>query len=82
MKLTLILAGPNSPSVNTQQVWSKECMKHHIELEVVYLENRNGRYLAKQLNLKSFPALVNKTKVIAVGHPEIHEAKDIIAGLT
>lgn len=82
MKLTLILAGPYSSCVNTQQIWQKECSKHLIELNVLYFEDENGQDLAKQLNLKSFPALIADTIVIAVGHPDIHTAEKIIADLT
>ncbi|WP_126452173.1 hypothetical protein [Sulfuriflexus mobilis] len=81
MKLVLILAGPYSSCENTQQIWNMECLKYHIELDVISLEDENGQGLAKQLNLKSFPALIVDTTVIAVGHPDKHTAERIIADL-
>lgn len=82
MKLTLILAGPYSTCVNTQQVWDEVCIKHHVDLDVMNLDDIHGQQIARQLNLKSFPALILDKKVIAVGHPGIRDAEKIIAGLT
>jgi len=81
MKLTLILTGHYSSCATIEKIWSEECSKHHIELDVVISETENGQNLAKQLNLKSFPALISGSKVIAVGRPDKHEAEKIIADL-
>ena len=81
MKLTLILTGHYSSCETIKKIWSEECSKHHVELDVVFLEAKNGQNLAKQLDLKSFPALISGTKVIAVGRPDKHDAERIIADL-
>ncbi len=82
MKLTLLLAGPYSSCEDTRQIWHEECLKHQLELEVIYLEDENGQELAREINLKSFPALIVDEKVIAVGHPDKHAAEKIIKRLT
>ncbi len=81
MELILLLAGPYSSCVKTQQVWQETCVKQNIELEVIDLEHAQGQALADQLNLKSFPALIINQKVIAVGNPDKYKAAKIIAGL-
>ncbi len=81
MKLVLLLAGPYSSCVKTQQVWQETCVKQNIELEVIDLEHTQGQALADQLNLKSFPALIINKKVIAVGNPDKYKAAKIITAL-
>ncbi len=81
MKLILLLAGPYSSCVKTQQVWQETCTKQNIELEVIDLEHAQGQALADKLNLKSFPALILNQKVIAVGNPDKLKAAKITAGL-
>lgn len=79
MKLILILAGPYSSCINTQQLWQEACLKSNIELEVFDLEHEQGQEIAERLNLKSFPALIFNHKVIAVGNPDKQKAEKIIA---
>ena len=81
MKLILLLAGPYSSCQKTQQVWTDACLKQNIELDAIDLEHDEGQALADQLNLKSFPALINNNKVIAVGNPDIQKAEKFIADL-
>ncbi|VAW98932.1 hypothetical protein MNBD_GAMMA23-2150 [hydrothermal vent metagenome] len=81
MKLVLLLAGPYSSCVKTQQIWQETCTKQNIELEVIDLEHTQGQALADRLNLKSFPALILSQKVIAVGNPDKQKAEKIMAGL-
>ena len=81
MKLILLLAGPYSSCQKTQQVWQEACLKQSIELEVIDLEHEHGQALADQLNLKSFPALIYKNQVIAVGNPDKQKAEKVIADL-
>ena len=81
MKLILLLAGQYSSCEKTQQVWHDRCAKKNIELEVLDLEHEHGQALAAQLNLKSFPALIHKNKVIAVGNPDQQKADEIISNL-
>jgi len=81
MKLILLLAGPYSSCINTQQIWQEACVKAGIELDTFDLESAHGRQLAEQLNLKSFPALILNNKVIAVGNPNEQKAAKIISEL-
>lgn len=81
MKLILVLAGPYSSCQKTQQVWQEVCLKQNIELDAIDLEHERGLALADQLNLKSFPALIDNNKVIAVGNPDIQKAEKIITDL-
>ena len=81
MKLILLLAGPYSSCMKTQQVWEEACLNVNIELEVFDLESNRGQQLAEHLNLKSFPALILNNKVIAVGNPNEQKAAKIISEL-
>lgn len=81
MQLILLLAGPYSSCMNTEQIWQEACLKTNIELEAFDLESDHGRQLAEQLNLKSFPALILNNKVIAVGNPTEQKAAKIISEL-
>lgn len=81
MKLILILAGPYSSCISTQQIWQNACQKHHLELEAVDLEHDNGQAITKQYNIKSFPALIVDGKITAVGNPDKQTAEKIIASL-
>jgi hypothetical protein len=81
MELTLILSESLSSSDSTQQIWQDACVNQNIVLNVLDLNNENGQILARQLNLKSFPALVFNNNVTAVGHPDKQTAEKIIANL-
>ena len=81
MKAILILAGPYSTCVATQNIWQDSCSKHSIELETHDALEAAGKELAEKLNVKSFPALVISDKVIAVGHPDEKAAEKIIQAL-
>lgn len=81
MKLILILAGPYSVCISTENIWKEVCTKRDIELETYNLEEEQGENLARQYNLKSFPALIFDNKVIAVGHPSKEDATKIIDNL-
>lgn len=81
MKAILILAGPYSTCVATQNIWQDSCSKHGIELETHDALETAGKELSEKLNIKSFPALVVNDKVIAVGHPDEQTAEKIIQPL-
>ncbi|MFK5912974.1 MAG: thioredoxin family protein [Woeseiaceae bacterium] len=81
MKAILILAGPYSTCVATQNIWQDSCSKHNIEFETHNVTEAAGKELAEKLNIKSFPALVVNDKVIAVGHPDEQAAEKIIQSL-
>jgi len=81
MKLILLLAGSYSSCQKTQLVWQEVCLKHNIEISILDLEHEDGQTLAERLNLKSFPALINNNKVIAVGNPDNQKAEKIIFDL-
>ena len=81
MKAILILAGPYSSCIATQNIWADSCSKHDIEFETQDLSQAAGKELAKKLKIKSFPALVINDKVIAVGHPDEQAAEKIIQAL-
>lgn len=82
MKLILILAGPYSSCMSTQQIWQDACLTHQIKLEIFNLEDEKGQAIAKQYALKSFPALIVDEKITAVGHPDKQTAEKIIADLS
>lgn len=78
MKAILILAGPYSSCVATQNIWQDSCSKHAIEFEMHDLTEIVGKELAEKLNIKSFPALIVNDKVVAVGHPDEQAAEKLI----
>ena len=78
MKATLILAGPYSSCLATQNFWQDCCSKHDIDFETHDLTETTGKELADKLNIKSFPALLANNKVVAVGHPDEQAAEKII----
>jgi len=67
--------------MSTQQIWQNACQKHHLELEAMDLEHGSGQAIAKQYDIKSFPALIVDGKITAVGHPDKQTAEKIIADL-
>jgi glutaredoxin len=69
MKAILILAGPYSSCMATQEIWEDSCAEYNIELESFDLSNEAAQRYIEQFNLKSFPALIINNKVVAVGHP-------------
>jgi len=77
MKAILILAGPYSSCSETQLIWDKLCISKGVKLTVYDLTNKDGKKIANELNIKSFPALIIDNKVIAVGHPNEETAKDV-----
>jgi len=77
----LLLAGPYSSCMKTQQIWQEACLKANLELEVLDLDSDHGQQLAERLNLKSFPALILNNKVIAVGNPSEQKAAKISSEL-
>lgn len=81
MKAILILAGPYSSCVATQNIWQDCCSKHDIEFETYDLTEAIGKELAEKLNIKSFPALLVNDKIVAVGHPDEQAAEKIIQTL-
>ncbi|MCK4865331.1 MAG: thioredoxin family protein [Gammaproteobacteria bacterium] len=76
MKAILILAGPYSSCIATQNIWQDSCSKHNIEFEIHDLTGNIGKKLAEKLNIKSFPALIVNNKVVAVGHPADEQAAE------
>jgi len=81
MKLILLLAGSYSSCQKTQRVWQEVSLKHNLEISILDLEHKDGQTLAERLNLKSFPALINNNKVIAVGNPDYQKAEKIISDI-
>lgn len=81
MKAILILAGPFSTCDSTKNIWQALCVKHNIEFETHDLSESIGKDIAEKHNIKSFPALIVKEKVVAVGHPNEEVAKKIFDSL-
>ena len=77
----LILAGPYSSCLATQNMWQDSCSKHDIEFETYDLTDNIGKEFAEKLKIKSFPALIFNNKVIAVGHPDEKAADKLIQTL-
>ena len=82
MKAVLILAGPYSSCITTQQIWQNECTDNNIELAVFDLTDAAAQTYIEQFNLKSFPALIINNKVVAVGHPTNLTANKLISNLS
>lgn len=78
MKAVLILAGHYSSCHKTEMIFQKICDEKGIQLTVCKLTDKMGKIFIKDLNLKSFPALIVNNKVLAVGHPDEKSAKEII----
>ncbi|MFV1982948.1 MAG: hypothetical protein ACC657_05345 [Thiohalomonadales bacterium] len=81
MKLILVITGRYTSCKLSQKIWQDECLKQNIDLDVIDLENENGKTYSKLLNLKSFPALIFNKNIIAVGHPDVQTAENIITDL-
>lgn len=81
MKLILILAGPYSACISTEDIWSVACAAQGIEIETYNIDEQEGENIANKYNLNSFPALIYEDKIIAVGHPSKEEAHKIIKNL-
>ncbi len=81
MKAILILAGPYSSCLATENIWRDNCSKNNIEFEMYDLTDNIGKEQAEKLNIKSFPALIVNNKVVAVGHPDEKTAEKLIQTL-
>lgn len=49
------------------RTWSEVCEAHHIECQVLDLDSKEGRALAEQLQLATFPAIVIDGRLRAIG---------------
>lgn len=78
MKAILILAGNYSVCNATKKIWLDACSESNIQLDTLELSDEAGENYAKELRLKSFPALIIDNKVIAVGHPDPQTAKSVL----
>lgn len=81
MKAILILAGPFSSCDSTKNIWQDLCAKSNLELETYDLSEVIGKDIAAKHNIKSFPALIVKDKVVAVGHPNKEVARQVFDSL-
>ena len=81
MKAILILAGSYSSCDATKIIWQNLCSSNNINFEVHDLSNDQGKDIALEHNIKSFPALLFNNKVVAVGHPDEQSAEKIIETL-
>jgi len=81
MNLQLILAGPYEACNKTGDIWKQSCEAYQLELEILDLESETGQSLEKELNIKSFPALIADKQVVAVGHPDKDSALLLISQL-
>lgn len=81
MTAILILSGPYSSCHATEIIWQTACDKHKVKLEIYDLSTEQGKYYELKLKLKSFPSLIFKNKVMAVGHPDQQTAEKIISTL-
>jgi glutaredoxin len=81
MKAILILAGPYSSCLETKNIWQDLCLKNNIDFEMYDLTKSKGKEITKKMHIKSFPALIIENNVVAVGHPNIENAKNIIQEL-
>lgn len=81
MKAILILAGTFSSCDSTKNIWQDLCDKNSLELETHDLSEDVGKDIAAKHNVKSFPALIVKDKVVAVGHPTEDVAKKVFESL-
>lgn len=81
MKFQLILAGPYTSCQHTHQIWGKACDDRDLKLEIINLDSETGQTLEKDLNIKSFPALIVDGQVKAVGHPDAASAAELISKL-
>ena len=78
MKAILILAGPYSTCFETKNIWQDLCLKNNIDFEMHDLTENKGKEISVKMNIKSFPALIIDNNVVAVGHPNIENAKKVI----
>jgi len=79
--LQLILAGPYQACLNTKKIWNEACKQYSLEIEITNLDEQLGKTLEKDLNIKSFPALIVNNEVKAVGHPNRDAAFELIKKL-
>ncbi|VAW99742.1 hypothetical protein MNBD_GAMMA22-2914 [hydrothermal vent metagenome] len=81
MKLILIISGSCLSCKAAHDIWLTTCQSYDIKLSTWDFENETGKNIAEQLDIKSFPALINNKKIIAVGCPNAATAKKIIKQL-
>ena len=78
MKLQLILTDNCTTCARTISTWRELSEQYGLEFEVLEHGAEKGSKLAKQHNLKVFPALLVDNKVISVGSPDKERAMTII----
>lgn len=81
MKLQLLLTGQFPACLEARDTWQQVCQESGLRLEVIELEEQQGRQLADELGLKSFPVLLVDGRVKAVGRPSYREAVAILEQL-
>mgnify|MGYP000312309661 CR=1 FL=1 len=78
MKFQLILSDNCTACARTIKIWREGSELYKHEFEVLELGTQKGAELAKQHDLKVFPALLVDNKVISVGSPDKECAKTIV----
>jgi glutaredoxin len=60
-------------------IWSEVCEAHHIECQVLDLDSKEGRQLAEQMQLATFPAIVINGRLRAIGASSRAEAERLLS---
>ncbi len=81
MNIQLILGKQTTQSQATQNIWQSTCDDMALSLQVASTENEDGQLLVETLALRTLPALVVDSRVIAVGHPDKISATKILQSL-
>jgi len=60
-------------------IWSEVCQARHIECQVLDLDSKEGRQLAEQMQLATFPAIVIDGRLRAIGASSRAEAERLLS---
>jgi len=80
MNLCLIL-GTKPASHDAEIIWRDACQNSGVTLEVVKPDDTQYQALVEQLQLNTFPALVQDNRVLAVGIPTPESARKLLTEL-
>ncbi|MDH3948508.1 MAG: hypothetical protein OEU74_06065 [Gammaproteobacteria bacterium] len=80
MNLCLIL-GTKPASQDAEIIWRDACQNSGVTLEVVNPDNTQYQTLVEQLQLNTFPALIQNDRVLAIGIPTPESAKKLLTEL-
>lgn len=80
MNLRLILG--EKPERHAMEIWRNACIESNVNLEILDSRQPATRDLIEHLHLNTFPALLLKERVLAVGSPTPESARQLLSELS